>query len=315
MRKDRGEGPVDPADIGSSSTFYRLRSSAAMETAVFNEEIVPCGDVSLNVATGPATGSPLLLLHGVMRRWQDFMTFAPPLAWGWHVHALDLRGHGRSGRTPGHYRVIDYANDVIAFIRNQQRSPWVVYGHSLGALVAAAVAAEATDAVRALILEDPPGPTLLRNFQATPFHALFAAMRSMAGNTRSVPEIACALAEIQLGGDGAGVRLGDLRDATSLRFSARCLTDLDRDVLTSLLEGRWLDGYDVERIFSAIRCPVLLLRADERDGGMLAGDDAQAMVRHLEDCTRIDLPGVGHLLHWLATEEIVRLTVGFLESL
>jgi pimeloyl-ACP methyl ester carboxylesterase len=288
-----------------------------VEIVVFQEEMFLGSDVSLNVAAGPVAGSPLLLLHGVTRTWQDFMTLAPSLGWRWHVHALDLRGHGRSGRAPGHYRVIDYAHDVISFVQEHQKSPWVIYGHSLGALVAAAVAAEAPGAVRALVLEDPPGPSLLHNLRATPFHALLAALQFLAGNGRSVPEIARALAEVRLGGDGAGTgaRLGDVRDATSLRFSARCLTNLDPDVLTSLLAGRWLDGYDVETIFTAIRCPVLLLRADDRAGGMLPGDDAQALEKHLNDCTRIDLPGVGHLLHWLATAEIVRYTVGFLESL
>ena len=35
----------------------------------------------------------------------------------------------------------------------------------------------------------------------------------------------------------------------------------------------------------------------------------------LKDHTWIDLAGVGHLLHWLATETVLRYTVGFLESL
>ena len=106
-----------------------------------------------------------------------------------------------------------------------------------------------------------------------------------------------------------------LRDPTSLRFTARCLRDLDPEVLTSLLESRWLDGYDVPVIFGAIRCPVLLLRADDGCGGMLPATEANRLTAHLDDCMRIDLPGVGHLLHWLATETVVRLTVGFLESL
>jgi pimeloyl-ACP methyl ester carboxylesterase len=109
--------------------------------------------------------------------------------------------------------------------------------------------------------------------------------------------------------------MGDVRDPTSLRFSARCLADLDPAVLSPLLEGRWLDGYSVENILSAVRCPVLLLRADENCGGMLPGPDARTLATHWADCTRIDLAGAGHLLHWQATEEILRLTVGFLESL
>ena len=34
--------------------------------------------------------------------------------------------------------------------------------------------------------------------------------------------------------------------------------------------ARWLEGYDQQRVFQSIRCPVLLLQADAAAGGMLA---------------------------------------------
>ncbi len=280
---------------------------------MFTERKISGGEVSLNVAAGPANGPPLLLLHGVTRRWQDCLTLTPALAPRWHVHALDFRGHGLSGRA-GRYRVIDYVADVLGFL-DRPSEPCVIYGHSLGALVAAAAAAKAPQAVRALVLEDPPAPSLVQHFRATPYHAIFSGMRSLAGKGQPVPELAQALADIRLGGDGPASRMGDVRDATSLRFTARCLGDLDAEVLTPLVEGGWLDGYDADAIFAAVRCPVLLLRADERAGGMLPANAASELTARMADCTRIDLPGTGHLLHWLATEAIVRHTVGFLESL
>jgi pimeloyl-ACP methyl ester carboxylesterase len=280
---------------------------------VFTEQKIVGGAVSLNLAAGPANGPPLLLLHGVTRRWQDFLTLAPALASRWHVHALDFRGHGQSGRA-GRYRVIDYVSDVLGFL-DRQTDPTVIYGHSLGALVAAAVAAKAPHAVRALVLEDPPAPSLVQHFRATPYHAIFSGMRSLAGTGRSVPELAQALADIRLSSDGPTLRMGDVRDATSLRFTARCLCDMHAEVLMPLVEGGWLDGYDAEGIFAAIRCPVLLLRADERAGGMLPANAASQLAARIPDCTRIDLPGIGHLLHWLATEAVIRHTIGFLESL
>jgi len=115
--------------------------------------------------------------------------------------------------------------------------------------------------------------------------------------------------------NGGSVRLGELRDATSLRFSARCLQDLDAEVLTPLLAGSWLEGYDVERIARGVRCPSLLLSADESCGGMLPGGDAEQYAGWLSDCDRIHFPGTGHLIHWLETEKTVRYLTGFLESL
>ena len=104
-------------------------------------------------------------------------------------------------------------------------------------------------------------------------------------------------------------------DATALRFGARCLQQLDPDVLVPLLDGRWLTGYDWPRVLGGVRCPVLLLRADEVCGGMLSADDAKAMGKRLADCTRIDLPGCGHLIHWEQPEMTLRHVVAFLESI
>jgi pimeloyl-ACP methyl ester carboxylesterase len=282
---------------------------------VFTEEVIPCGEIALNCATGPASGPPLLLLHGVTRRWQDFVSFLPALTLRWQVHGLDFRGHGLSGRAEGRYHVIDYARDVSAFLRFRRHAPVVIYGHSLGALVAAAVAAQSPESVRALVLEDPPAPSLLRGIRATPFHSMFRGMRPLAGRGHTVAEIARALAELRVTTDRGEVRFAELRDPTSLRFSAHCLRELDPDVLAPLIDGHWTDGYDVSAIFAGVTCPVLLLRADTDRGGMLNRGEAEALAGAMKDCTLMDLPGVGHLLHWMATDTVTRFTLGFLESL
>jgi pimeloyl-ACP methyl ester carboxylesterase len=284
---------------------------------MISERDVDIGGLRLRVASGPAAGPPLVLLHGVVRRWQDFVPLLPALAWRWQVQALDFRGHGGSARAAGRYLVADYARDVAEFLTAHVREPAVIYGHSLGALVAAAVAARAPDAVRGVVLEDPPAAALLRDLRATPFYSMFAGMVPLAGSQRLVGEVAAALADVRTGpaGGPAGPRLGDVRDASSLRFSARCLRDLDPDVLTPLVEGRWLDGYEWEAVWRGVRCPALLLCGDEGCGGMLARAEAGRMARAMADCTLVELPGVGHLIHWMETATTVRLVTGFLETL
>lgn len=54
------------------------------------------------------------------------------------------------------YRRSDYAQDVEALVRQQIREPAILFGHSLGAVVALWVAAYAPELVRGLVLEDPP---------------------------------------------------------------------------------------------------------------------------------------------------------------
>jgi pimeloyl-ACP methyl ester carboxylesterase len=282
---------------------------------MWSEQSFAGPEVSLQVATGPASGPPLLLLHGVARRWQDFLTLASVLAGRWQIHGLDFRGHGSSGRAAGKYRVVDYVADAVSLLHARITEPVVIYGHSLGALVAAAVAAELPERVRAVVLEDPPAPALIQDLRQTPFFNLFAGLHELAGSQSPVAEVARQLADVRLpGSDGRSVRLGKIRDATALRFGARCLQDLDRDVLVPLLDGHWLTGYDWDRLLRGVRCPALLLRADEVCGGMLSAADAKGMTERLADCTRIDLPGCGHLIHWEQPEKTLQYVVGFLES-
>jgi pimeloyl-ACP methyl ester carboxylesterase len=283
---------------------------------MFTEKFSESGRVRLNFTAGPASGPPLLFLHGITRRWQDFLTLAPLLASRWHVRALDFRGHGRSCRTPGAYLATDYLGDAEAFLHAHLHEPAVVYGHSLGALVAVGLAARAPDAVRALVLEDPPSSTLAPRIRETPFFAMFAGMQPLAGDRRPVRDTARDLADIRIPtGEAGGVRFGDLRDAVSVRFTARCLRDLDPDVFPPLLEGRLLDGCDLAAMSARIKCPTLLLCGDDSVGGMLSRRHAEEMASAMADCMLIHLPGVGHLIHWAAGEATVRFVVGFLESL
>ncbi|MGQ0634397.1 MAG: alpha/beta fold hydrolase [Planctomycetaceae bacterium] len=265
---------------------------------------------------GPPAGPPIVFLHGVSRCWQTFLPLLAPMTLRWRIVALDFRGHGKSGRVSGGYRVVDYVEDALSLLATVGE-PAIVYGHSLGALVAAAAAAARPELVRAVVLEDPPGGDFMERLQPTGYHALFTAMRLLAGEKRPVAEVARLLADTRLpAADGAGeVRLAAVRDAASIRFSARCLADVDPDVFTPILERRWIDGFDAHTVWRGIRCPVLLMRADEARGGMLSSRSAEALVGQVADCTPITLTGVGHIVHWEETETVLKLVLGFLQSL
>jgi pimeloyl-ACP methyl ester carboxylesterase len=156
----------------------------------------------------------------------------------------------------------------------------------------------------------------VRGIRQTPYHALFTGMKALAGLDSPVPVLARQLAELRLpGANGDTVRLGDIRDAVALRFLARCLQQLDPEVLTPVLEGRWLEEYEAEAVYRGVGCPALLLRADDSCGGMLPKHDADQIAVWLSDGTVIDFPGVGHLIHWQAAEATQQFVTGFLESL
>jgi pimeloyl-ACP methyl ester carboxylesterase len=284
------------------------------------EETFHTAGRELTVARVGDGSVPLVLLHGVVRRWEDYFPMFAPLAMRWRCAALDFRGHGHSGRMPGAYLVGDYVQDAVAVLGEYLDQPALVYGHSLGALVAAAAAAQLPELVLGVVLEDPPFEVLGREIASTPFHRLFREMLQVAEKGGSVgfdlATIARQLAEVEVGSPPeAPLRLGDVRDAGALRFMAYCLRDMDPQVLKPLVEGRWMEGYDTAQILADIRCPVLLLQADVACGGMLNDEQAARAIGQIADCTHVKLEGVGHLIHGEQCETALKLTCNFFHAL
>jgi pimeloyl-ACP methyl ester carboxylesterase len=271
----------------------------------------------LNFAAWSAAGPDLLLLHGVGRRWQDWLTVVPALAMRWNVWALDLRGHGHSARTPGAYRVIDYVEDVARFVTEHLERPAILVGHSLGSMVAAAVAARVPERILGVVLEDPTFEMTASRLGETSFPDVWRAFQAEAGSSDDPGTIARRLSVAPIGvpGQPGPVPLGRLRDAVSLRFSAWCLQALDPEALVTPLAGRWLDGYDVAATLNAVGCPTLLLQGEFALGGALPDAYAQELAGAIPDVTPLKLADVGHNIHGTQPEAFLRVVVPFLATL
>lgn len=290
------------------------------------EQTFVAGAVTLSYAEGPPSGPPLVLLHGGGDRWQHFLPIIPSLAMRWHVYALDLRGHGRSGRVHGQYRPEHYAADVKAFCEHHFTEYTILLGHSLGGWVALLAAAQLADRVRALILGDPP--LCMERFVAVESSAervsMWRTMRGLAGSGLSVPELASVLANLPVSEseDGTPVRYGDLpgMDAARFRGWARTLSQVDPDVAQYHAEGRigeYVKNVDLDGALQRIACPVLLLQGDPSQGGVVADEDVKHAMSLLADSVHVQLEGVGHDLGLSAWEvtPLLRVVTGFLESL
>jgi pimeloyl-ACP methyl ester carboxylesterase len=81
----------------------------------------------------------------------------PLLAEHFHVHAVDLRGQGRSSWTPGRYTLDNMGNDLVRFIDLVIGRPALVSGLSSGGVLSAWLSAYAKPGqVRGAVWEDPP---------------------------------------------------------------------------------------------------------------------------------------------------------------
>jgi pimeloyl-ACP methyl ester carboxylesterase len=288
---------------------------------MLEEQSFDTGEVALNYAEGPPSGSPLVLLHGFTRRWQDFLPLLPVLSPRWHIYAPDFRGHGRSGRLAGRYEVEDFLSDVAAFFRDVVKAPAVLFGHSLGAQFALEIAARAPDTVRAVIVGDVP--LSAEAWAKQPIQVEFLArQRELAASEAPIIELTSALAKVPVPGQEPVTLFGESPEviSTELREWARTLSQLDREVLGSHPEGRrdeFLATFDFENVLRAVSCPVLLLQGDPSRGGMMTDADVEYAMDRLSEAYHVQIEGVDHGLGidlWKVAP-VLRAVVSFLESL
>ena len=106
------------------------------------------------------SGDPLLLVHGSFADHRtNWQLVEPLLAGDFTLVAVARRGRGSTSATHGH-SVADEALDVVALMAAIDE-PVLLLGHSYGAQVALAAAAERPDRVRRLVLYEPPWPHLV----------------------------------------------------------------------------------------------------------------------------------------------------------
>ncbi|WP_067131083.1 alpha/beta fold hydrolase [Microtetraspora malaysiensis] len=108
-------------------------------------------------ACGPRDAPPLVLVHALGECAADWDVVIPAFAGRWRVYALDLRGHGESGR-PGDYSLELMRADVLGFLDALALDRVDLIGHSLGGLVAYLLAGDHPERVSRLVLEDVPAP-------------------------------------------------------------------------------------------------------------------------------------------------------------
>jgi len=281
------------------------------------ENTFDTGIVTINYAEISSSGTPLVLLHGGSNRWQSFNNILSDLAATWHVYAPDFRGHGKSTWVPGTYRLQDYADDTMAFLKHCLKEPAYVFGHSLGGAIALLVAAQFPEGVRAVVVGD--APLSRQAWQALP-HRNSITWRGLTGGQKPFAEVIEALKNtpIEVPGQVDTVPWREVtgEDAPVYTHLATDLLQNDPDMLAALLDRfeRTAAGYEMKSVLPSIRCPVLLLQADPTAGGLMTDREVELALPLLDRPQHIRLQGISHILHLERKEPIVQALEAFFQA-
>ena len=163
-------------------------------------------------------------------------------------------------------------------------------------MVALLVAAQCPEKIRAVVVGDSPltAETWLAHLNRTRDGLI--SWRDLAGGAYSVEEITEALAD---------------------EWLAQNLYQNDPDMLTILIDepDRAAAGYDMAVVLPSIRCPVLLLQADPKAGGVMTDAEVEQGLPLLSQPTHVLLEGVSHVLHNEQKEPVLQAITDFLTTL
>ena len=139
--------------------------------------------------------------------------------------------------------------------------------------------------------------------------------QDLAQSGRSLEELVNAIGDmpVPVPGRDQPMRYGDLLDKALLQFFADCLHQLDPEVYTFILDGRAVEGYDIDALLQQVTCPALLLQG--KIGGLLEDDDANHAAALLSNSKLVSIPEAGHNLHLSQPEATLRAVIQFLESI
>jgi pimeloyl-ACP methyl ester carboxylesterase len=127
------------------------------EMTTWSEGNVQANGITIHYyRTGGDNKPSILLLHGITDSGQCWPRVAHDLEGSYDVIMTDARGHGHSGGSATAFSIALLADDAAAAIRALGLEKPYVWGHSMGAITAAMLAASYPDLVRAVVLEDPP---------------------------------------------------------------------------------------------------------------------------------------------------------------
>jgi len=172
-----------PLRVQDAMTRFRLWRHGV------RSEYIEVGGYRLHYFEAPAAAgsanTPLLLIHGLGARGEDWAPLIPPLAAaGFHVYAPDLPGYGRSSKPDASYSIAMEEAAVVSFMQTVHLARADVGGWSMGGWITLKLALDHPELVNRVVVYDSAGtyfpatwePDLFSPTDVAGVHRLLAAL-------------------------------------------------------------------------------------------------------------------------------------------
>ena len=227
-------------------------------------------------------GRPVLFLHGLAGHSEEWTDTASWLSESHHVFALDLRGHGRSERTPTDLTPGALLEDALAALV-RIGEPAIVVGQSLGGFISILAAAARPELVRALVVVEASPQAMNEEEGATVAAEVEQKLRAWPVPFRNEQEALGYFGGPSVAATAWVAGLESREDGLWPRFEVDVLMEVLRQNLR-------VSAWDACRM---IECPVLIVRGER---GSLSEIEVQRMVEALPAAQSATVAG-GHDVH------------------
>lgn len=250
--------------------------------------------ININLAVWEGKGRTVLCIHGITANCRCWDVPAKGLAPDYRVLAMDLRGRGNSDKPDSGYSLDYHTNDIKCLLEYMNIKKAVIMGHSLGAFIGLAFAAQYPEMTDRLILVDGAG-----DLSPEQLNEVFKGIKPALDRLGQVFESEEAYVRKMK----AAPYLHPWSDAieTYCRYE---IEKVEGGVRTNIDPAHIVEEAGNVRLvkcatyYPSVKCPTLVLRATNcllGDKDLLLPEDVvEKMIRQIPNATRFDVEDTNH---------------------
>jgi pimeloyl-ACP methyl ester carboxylesterase len=250
--------------------------------------------IEIQLAIKEGDGKNILCIHGLTANSRCWEVMAASLAPAHSLLAMDLRGRGLSDKPPAGYSLQHHIQDIFCLLDDLKQERIVLMGHSLGAFISLAFAANYPERTEKIILMDGGGqltqdhwdkvtlaikPSLDRLGQVFPSFDAYVQNMKLAPFLQPWSQALEDYFQYESEAVEGGVRS---------RINPANIQEEVQNVQQEV----------PSEYYPKVTCPVLILRATNgilsRDDLVLPESSVDLMVSEIPDARRIDIKGTNH---------------------